>query len=148
MAHHLSQGRCHLGGLQARKRAAADDSRRRDQAGQGTAAAGRARPAKPGPAQRQRIPGGSRRHHLTAGLTHRPFTLRRAELVEARLEGRSEEHTSELQSLMRISYAVFCLKQKKHMIITTYFFTRSPKDNSIIIKHTHTKQITSRTTKH
>src|SRR3546814_7953909 len=31
-----------------------------------------------------------------------------------RLEGkRSEEHTSELQSLMRISYAVFCLKQKK-----------------------------------
>src|SRR3546814_6174695 len=27
---------------------------------------------------------------------------------------RSEEHTSELQSLMRISYAVFCLKQKQH----------------------------------
>src|SRR3546814_4294155 len=33
--------------------------------------------------------------------------------------GRSEEHTSELQSLMRISYAVFCLKKKnnKHMPI-------------------------------
>src|SRR3546814_8558275 len=30
-----------------------------------------------------------------------------------RLERRSEEHTSELQSLMRISYAVFCLKKKK-----------------------------------
>src|SRR3546814_10211783 len=29
-------------------------------------------------------------------------------------EARSEEHTSELQSLMRISYAVFCLKKKKH----------------------------------
>src|SRR3546814_9891387 len=29
--------------------------------------------------------------------------------------GRSEEHTSELQSLMRISYAVFCLKKKKKM---------------------------------
>src|SRR3546814_2957951 len=28
---------------------------------------------------------------------------------------RSEEHTSELQSLMRISYAVFCLKKKKHL---------------------------------
>src|SRR3546814_8907587 len=28
-------------------------------------------------------------------------------------EGRSEEHTSELQSLMRISYAVFCLQKKK-----------------------------------
>src|SRR3546814_3296744 len=31
----------------------------------------------------------------------------------ASMEGRSEEHTSELQSLMRISYAVFCLKKKK-----------------------------------
>src|SRR3546814_10911192 len=30
--------------------------------------------------------------------------------------GRSEEHTSELQSLMRISYAVFCLKKKKRKI--------------------------------
>src|SRR3546814_7467794 len=30
----------------------------------------------------------------------------------ASMEGRSEEHTSELQSLMRISYAVFCLKKK------------------------------------
>src|SRR3546814_9401258 len=29
---------------------------------------------------------------------------------------RSEEHTSELQSLIRISYAVFCLKKKKHKI--------------------------------
>src|SRR3546814_5515811 len=32
---------------------------------------------------------------------------------------RSEEHTSELQSLMRISYAVFCLKKKKHNTTTT-----------------------------
>src|SRR3546814_5805286 len=32
------------------------------------------------------------------------------------LTGRSEEHTSELQSLMRISYAVFCLKKKKPQI--------------------------------
>src|SRR3546814_6183759 len=31
--------------------------------------------------------------------------------------GRSEEHTSELQSLMRISYAVFCLKQKTRATI-------------------------------
>src|SRR3546814_3441581 len=31
---------------------------------------------------------------------------------ELRVDRRSEEHTSELQSLMRISYAVFCLKQK------------------------------------
>src|SRR3546814_2425336 len=33
---------------------------------------------------------------------------------------RSEEHTSELQSLMRISYAVFCLKKKKSTIRHTY----------------------------
>src|SRR3546814_2562651 len=33
---------------------------------------------------------------------------------------RSEEHTSELQSLMRISYAVFCLKKKKNKIIKKY----------------------------
>src|SRR3546814_2189259 len=32
--------------------------------------------------------------------------------------GRSEEHTSELQSLMRISYAVFCLKTKSQCVIT------------------------------
>src|SRR3546814_1575124 len=31
------------------------------------------------------------------------------------IAGRSEEHTSELQSLMRISYAVFCLKKKKKL---------------------------------
>src|SRR3546814_3970994 len=33
--------------------------------------------------------------------------------------GRSEEHTSELQSLMRISYAVFCLKKKNKLQSTT-----------------------------
>src|SRR3546814_3344316 len=37
----------------------------------------------------------------------------RARLVMGQWEQRSEEHTSELQSLMRISYAVFCLKKKK-----------------------------------
>src|SRR3546814_2334146 len=37
---------------------------------------------------------------------------------------RSEEHTSELQSLMRISYAVFCLKKKKTLTITS-FYTRT-----------------------
>src|SRR3546814_1519767 len=41
-------------------------------------------------------------------------TMRRARLTCARTDStaRSEEHTSELQSLMRISYAVFCLKKK------------------------------------
>src|SRR3546814_4678358 len=36
------------------------------------------------------------------------------------VEVRSEEHTSELQSLMRISYAVFCLKKKKTRIINSH----------------------------
>src|SRR3546814_10225885 len=36
-----------------------------------------------------------------------------AQLVDEPDPARSEEHTSELQSLMRISYAVFCLKKKK-----------------------------------
>src|SRR3546814_1111616 len=39
-----------------------------------------------------------------------------ADLTE--LVRRSEEHTSELQSLMRISYAVFCLKKQKQLINT------------------------------
>src|SRR3546814_10195001 len=37
-------------------------------------------------------------------------------IVALTVGGRSEEHTSELQSLMRISYAVFCLKKKKNHI--------------------------------
>src|SRR3546814_4952269 len=41
-----------------------------------------------------------------------PFTVRKG--VRLSLLMRSEEHTSELQSLMRISYAVFCLKKKKN----------------------------------
>src|SRR3546814_7953678 len=39
---------------------------------------------------------------------------RNLEGTETMAARRSEEHTSELQSLMRISYAVFCLKKKKH----------------------------------
>src|SRR3546814_1520664 len=42
----------------------------------------------------------------------RPADRRRSPGFRARLVPRSEEHTSELQSLMRISYAVFCLKKK------------------------------------
>src|SRR3546814_5618726 len=36
-------------------------------------------------------------------------------------EARSEEHTSELQSLMRTLYAVFCLKKKKNQATTHYY---------------------------
>src|SRR3546814_4215598 len=47
---------------------------------------------------------------------------RRAD-VDAQIQRRSEEHTSELQSLMRISYAVFCLKKtnkNNHYILTQH----------------------------
>src|SRR3546814_3228449 len=42
-----------------------------------------------------------------------PVALARPVVLERGVEVRSEEHTSELQSLMRLSYAVFCLKKKK-----------------------------------
>src|SRR3546814_7441156 len=47
--------------------------------------------------------------------THLPLNGLRV-LDAAARHLRSEEHTSELQSLMRISYAVFCLKKKTHII--------------------------------
>src|SRR3546814_3165985 len=47
---------------------------------------------------------------------------------ENRVQERSEEHTSELQSLMRTSYAVFCLQQKNHI-------------------HTHKRHLRQQTTK-
>src|SRR3546814_10711091 len=42
---------------------------------------------------------------------------------------RSEEHTSELQSLMRISYAVFCLKKKKNKCTNKETMTKRSKTN-------------------
>src|SRR3546814_4406318 len=45
--------------------------------------------------------------------------------------GRSEEHTSELQSLMRISYAVFCLKKKKKCVRQQKPHNFTPKSNNI-----------------
>src|SRR3546814_7329555 len=44
--------------------------------------------------------------------------------IDAARQRRSEEHTSELQSLMRISYAVFCLKKKNAPITCTQSLTR------------------------
>src|SRR3546814_5744677 len=73
----------------------------------------------------------SHRHSVKPGLTglaqvrgYRGATEIRSDLtnrLQSDLEyieewSRSEEHTSELQSLMRISYAVFCLKKKKRTI--------------------------------
>src|SRR3546814_5230126 len=57
------------------------------------------------------------RHVGVAGEAVEHGALRRAHPQECRhdLLVRSEEHTSELQSLMRTSYAVFCLKKKKQV---------------------------------
>src|SRR3546814_4161205 len=49
----------------------------------------------------------------------RNWTRRSTARMMTRTFGRSEEHTSELQSLMRISYAVFCLKKKNKTICNT-----------------------------
>src|SRR3546814_3108449 len=48
------------------------------------------------------------------------LVIPRRAISSAEIDGveRSEEHTSELQSLMRISYAVFCLKKKRQTTIT------------------------------
>src|SRR3546814_2666339 len=49
----------------------------------------------------------------SGGRIKRPSPCGRRQKEGAPVSTRSEEHTSELQSLMRISYAVFCLKKKK-----------------------------------
>src|SRR3546814_9294173 len=54
------------------------------------------------------------RHRRAAGARAFPVEGRIAASRSRPQCGRSEEHTSELQSLMRISYAVFCLKIKKY----------------------------------
>src|SRR3546814_8021494 len=53
---------------------------------------------------------------------------------------RSEEHTSELQSLMRISYAVFCLKKKTNSDLQTISFTQHTQSLKPHITHTTNSQ--------
>src|SRR3546814_8598046 len=62
-----------------------------------------------------------RRDAGLAGVAHAtPRGLQRGVLdIGTGIDDRSEEHTSELQSLMRISYAVFCLKKKTKQIAHT-----------------------------
>src|SRR3546814_7376507 len=55
----------------------------------------------------QRLPGG-------VAFDFQGNRVRARRVAHDRRDPRSEEHTSELQSLMRISYAVFCLKKKNH----------------------------------
>src|SRR3546814_9785531 len=65
-----------------------------------------------------------RRAHLAR---HRRLDRRLAHVVDEDVR-RSEEHTSELQSLMRISYAVFCLKKKKNHVTRTKHNLQSQKN--------------------
>src|SRR3546814_3931269 len=53
-----------------------------------------------------------RRRSAQVSLNLRPIQFKLVQFVRDIATRRSEEHTSELQSLMRISYAVFCLKKK------------------------------------
>src|SRR3546814_1842505 len=60
----------------------------------------------------------------------------------ARRADRSEEHTSELQSLMRISYAVFCLKKKKDQhYITVHLLLHNRHIDGLFIASTRTSDI-------
>src|SRR3546814_1569543 len=65
-------------------------------------------------------------------------------MVDTFITERSEEHTSELQSLMRISYAVFCLKKKKHK---THTIQLLKKQTQHTYTPTHTHHIQSHTYK-
>src|SRR3546814_5526728 len=57
--------------------------------------------------------GGNFADLLTRQMVGDQMLHQRGQLVRGEAGKRSEEHTSELQSLMRISYAVFCLKKKQ-----------------------------------
>src|SRR3546814_8860658 len=74
---------------------------------------------------------------------HRPDFARTrigAAHIAAVDDERSEEHTSELQSLMRISYAVFCLKKKTTQITRPIKKRRRTQHNNVKSTHTTLKQ--------
>src|SRR3546814_8520340 len=89
--------------------------------------------ARPHTASR-RPPRRSRRCGRAAGSSGFRCRARRA----ARRQRRSEEHTSELQSLMRISYAVFCLKKKREILQLTKKHHK-PYDVSLITQKLYSK---------
>src|SRR3546814_4401341 len=84
---------------------------------------GRRHPDLPVPARRLRDRGRHLRDGRNATGEFRALRVARHDELAA-LGRRSEEHTSELQSLMRISYAVFCLKKKKAVQQQTAIITK------------------------
>src|SRR3546814_1986052 len=85
----------------------------------------------------RRIPGNA------AGRRSRPHRISTRRLAACVQAARSEEHTSELQSLMRISYAVFCLKKKKQRTRCSNGHHRSDVNKS---KDTNTESINTKVT--
>src|SRR3546814_8497282 len=95
-------------------------------------------------------------HDVNFGVTEEPEQMLIKDRIATASRIRSEEHTSELQSLMRISYAVFCLKkkktiktkQKKTFILhtNTQLYTNNRRKTTITYKHNHTR--TKRSTAH
>src|SRR3546814_7980121 len=65
-------------------------------------------------------PSASSSHLPTAHCSANAIATPSADAISPSSSIRSEEHTSELQSLMRISYAVFCLKKKKSNMLTIH----------------------------
>src|SRR3546814_9656154 len=83
---------------------------------------GPSRELQPPPLRRQGV-----RRRVCEPLVRAPTNARQLCWRAGRVgEGRSEEHTSELQSLMRISYAVFCLKKKNNTRLIQPGHAREP----------------------
>src|SRR3546814_10501789 len=85
-----------------------------------------------------------RRDRGRGGAAHRPRAGSGARTVSRRVateQPRSEEHTSELQSLMRISYAVFCLKKKQKYNLQK-INKQQKEDYYLTQKYTHTNNNT------
>src|SRR3546814_9905865 len=80
----------------------------------------------PRPVGEQRSTGCQAFGHLVCQRVADIARARRVEVVGDQQRIRTEEHTSELQSLMRISYAVFCLKKKK---MKTNIYSNSAENN-------------------
>src|SRR3546814_7832739 len=69
-------------------------------------------------------------------------TSRRSNMSSSWSSARSEEHTSELQSLMRISYAVFCLKKKNCTNWTIKTINDHNSQSNTTLIHIHTYKVT------
>src|SRR3546814_7877681 len=74
-----------------------------------------------------------RSYQVTCDDGQESHLMKLAQHIDRKMAERSEEHTSELQSLMRISYAVLCLK-KKTMISTN-------QNSRVAVRHKHNKTL-------